>query len=148
MYRPSSSYFVTISGDESTVAAAAAAMETRSISPDYLTCGCTEPDARHYEVLEGSMDRWNDVDEVLATLARDFPTLTINAKENCEEPCFPSREMRFRGEDMEVRYGRLLAPDEYDAKPIGAAMKLLRGNGMNEAADLVLSLVDAREEEW
>ncbi len=148
MYRPSSSYFVTISGDESTVAAAAAAMETRSISPDYLTCGCTEPGARHYEVLEGSMDRWNDVDEVLATLARDFPTLTINAKENCEEPCFPSREMRFRGEDMEVRYGRILAPDEYDAKTIGAAMKLLRGNGMNEAADLVLSLVDAREEEW
>lgn len=148
MYRPSSSYFVTISGDESTVAAAAAAMETRSISPDYLTCGCTEPDARHYEVLEGSMDRWNDVDEVLATLARDFPTLTINATENCEEPCFPSREMRFRGEDMEVRYGRILAPDEYDAKTIGAAMKLLRGNGMNEAADLVLSLVDAREEEW
>ena len=148
MYRPSSSYFVTISGDESTVAAAAAAMETRSISPDYLTCGCTEPDARHYEVLEGSMDRWNDVDEVLATLARDFPTLTINAKENCEEPCFPSREMRFRGEDMEVRYGRILAPDEYDAQTIGAAMKLLRGNGMNEAADLVLSLVDAREEEW
>ena len=148
MDRPSSSYFVTISGDESTVAAAAAAMETRSISPDYLTCGCTEPGARHYEVLEGSMDRWNDVDEVLATLARDFPTLTINAKENCEEPCFPSREMRFRGEDMEVRYGRILAPDEYDAKTIGAAMKLLRGNGMNEAADLVLSLVDAREEEW
>lgn len=148
MYRPSSSYFVTISGDESTVAAAAAAMETRSISPDYLTCGCTEPGARHYEVLEGSMDRWNDVDEVLATLARDFPTLTINAKENCEEPCFPSREMRFRGEDMEVRYGRILAPDEYDAKTIRAAMKLLRGNGMNEAADLVLSLVDAREEEW
>ena len=148
MYRPSSSYFVTISGDESTVAAAAAAMETRSISPDYLTCGCTEPDARHYEVLEGSMDRWNDVDEGLATLARAFPTLTINAKENCEEPCFPSREMRFRGEDMEVRYGRILAPDEYDAKTIGAAMKLLRGNGMNEAADLVLSLVDAREEEW
>ena len=56
--------------------------------------------------------------------------------------------MRFRGEDMEVRYGRILAPDEYDAKTIGAAMKLLRGNGMNEAADLVLSLVDAREEEW
>lgn len=146
MYRPSSSYFVTISGDESTVAAAAAAMETRSISPDYLTCGCTEPDARHYEVLEGSMDRWNDVDEVLATLARDFPTLTINAKENCEEPCFPSREMRFRGEVEEYRCGRILDPDEYDTKTIEAIAELLQSKGMNKAAAVALTLVDVREE--
>lgn len=148
MYRPSSSYFVTISGDESTVAAAAAAMETRSISPDYLTCGCTEPGARHYEVLEGSMDRWNDVDEVLATLARDFPTLTIKATENCEEPCFPSRDMRFHGENMETRYGRILDPDEYDEKTIRVIAELLRSKGMNEAANLTLTLVGAREEEW
>lgn len=146
MDRPCSSYFVTITGDEPVVAAAAAAMESRAISPDYLSCGSAEPGSRHYEVLEGSMDQWDDVDEVLADLAKDFPTLTIEATENCEEPFFPSRDMRFHGENMEERYGRILDPDEYDTKTIEVAAELLRANGMSEAADLVSTLKDAREE--
>ena len=145
MDRPCPSYFVNIIGDEPVVAAAAAAMEARAISPDYLSCGSIEPGSRQYEVPEGAMDRWDDVDEVLAALAKDFPTLTITALENCEEPFFPPREMRFHGEDMEERYGRILDPDEYDTKTIEAIAELLRSKGMNEAADLALTLVGARE---
>lgn len=145
MDRPCSSYFVSITGDESVVAAAAAAMESRAISPDYLSISESEPGTRHYEVLEGSLDQWDDVDEVLAALAEDFPTLTIEATENCEEPWFPPRDMRFHGENMEVRYGRALDPDEYDEKTIQVIAELLRSKGMNEAADLALTLVGARE---
>lgn len=145
MDRPCASYFVTFSGDESVVAAAAAAMESRAISPDYLSCSCTKSGFRHYEVLEGSMDQWDDVDEALAALAKDFPALTIEATESCEEPWFPPRDMRFHGENMEVRYGRTLDPDEYDEKTIRVIAELLRSKGMNEAADLALTLVGARE---
>lgn len=146
MDRPCSSYFVNITGDESVVAAAAAAMETRAICPDYLSLSNAEPGLREYDVANGAMDQWYDVEEVFAALAKDFPTLTIEVLENCEEPYFPAHEMRFRGEVEEERYGRVLAPDEYDTGTIEAIAELLLSKGMNEAADVALTLVDAREE--
>ena len=145
MDRPCASYFVTLSGDESVVAAAAAAMESRAICPDYLSLSNAEPGLREYDVANGAMDQWYDVEEVFAALAKDFPTLTIEATESCEEPWFPLRDMRFHGENMEVRYGRTLDPDEYDEKTIRVIAELLRSKGMNEAADLALTLVGARE---
>lgn len=145
MDRPCASYFVTLSGDESVVAAAAAAMESRAICPDYLSLSNAEPGLREYDVANGAMDQWYDVEEVFAALAKDFPTLTIEATESCEEPWFPPRDMRFHGENMEVRYGRTLDPDEYDEKTIRVIAELLRSKGMNEAAELALTLVGARE---
>ena len=83
MDRPCASYFVTLSGDESVVAAAAAAMESRAICPDYLSLSNAEPGLREYDVANGAMDQWYDVEEVFAALAKDFPTLTIEATESC-----------------------------------------------------------------
>lgn len=148
MDRPCASYFATITGDEPAVAAAAAAMTSHNICPDYLVLSDSEPGVRQYEVPDGTMDQWDGVEDAFAALAKEFPTLTIEVKENCEEPYFPSREMRFHGEDVESRYGRRLDPDEYDSKTCRAIAELLRSNGMAEAANLASSLVDVREEKW
>lgn len=137
---------MTITGNEPTVAAAETAMVTRNICPDYLTLSESEFGVRQYEVTGGAMDQWNDVDDVFAALAKDFPTLTIEVSEHCEELYFPARKMRFRSEVKEERYGRVLDPDEYDTKSIEAVMELLQAKGMSEAAGLVSTLKNAREE--
>ena len=94
-----------------------------------------------YSIEQGSMPKWDGVDDVFAKLAKAFPDLEITIDEACEEPSFPSRTLIFKNGKLEkTLWGRTLEPEQYDRTTIDAIISALRAANMTEAADYISNM--------
>lgn len=139
MDRPSSSYFVTITGNENDLVLANLYMQDSGIVPDYLSLSeDQEPGSLTYEVEDGAMPQWGGVDEVFSAMSQEFPSLLIEISEQCEEPYVPARLLRFTGGAQETHHGRVLAPEDVDLETARFLAGMLQANGMDDAAAFIL----------
>lgn len=140
MDRPFASYFISIQGDAKTLDKAEQYLRDSRIVPDYLSIPDKSAKDLFFEVPDGSIPRWDDVDKVFAEMSKVFPSLSIVVNENCEEPIFPSRTITFSAGEAEEHFGRILSPEDFDGVTINKLAAALRANDMDDAADFIIGL--------
>lgn len=142
-YQPECSYFVTIEGSRRDIGMADALLTADEIVPDYIQGGIEEDGVARYEVEDGTIPKWTDVERVFTDLSKNVPVAHITVEENNEEDHSESRVMIFQGGMLvDTRYSRTLAPDEeFDKVTLEKSIKILQDNGHKTAAALLQNLL-------
>ena len=123
MIRPSCSYFYKI--ENVTENDLMTFLQSTSLN-DYLEVERTGYASFFISLVDGATEQDDDFENLAAALSKQFPTSLITFNENNEELYSPDRELTYlSGNVLSTRYGRKLAPGEYDQETLDRCKKTI-----------------------
>lgn len=145
MYRPQCSYWITVSRPDSTVSGPDSAVEAASKAvmenPAFEGCFQMEVDEYgdcHFELKNSTTEEMSEFYDTLAGIAASNPEVNIRGEEIDEESHNYHRLFFFKeGKIEDVKHGRTLAPEDYDAITVSHCVQLLNEAGFSDAAKLL-----------
>lgn len=138
MNRPQCSYWIDITGTEEALKAVETAMDSNPTIKEDFYKEVNEYGELHYEVSDGTIEQWTDMEEDISKIAALVPDCVITVDEIDEESHnFHILRTFLDGRLDSAQHGRQLDPDQYDIKTAELCIKLLTDAGMIEAAEFL-----------
>lgn len=140
MIKPSCSYFLKLTGLPRDLKKAREWLTKNEIVPYILAPDEPgDPASETYSVPGGACNQWTGMEDVLIRLSENVPALRIQMGEQNEEPYCPDRFLEIlNGKTTADRYGRRIAPGEFDQETVHECARILMKNGKAGAAELIL----------
>lgn len=153
MNRPSASYFIITASDKpEKLERFQKLLYANDEFEGMLDCESEENDYREYNLVRGSCDQIDSLDDIFKRLTRLVPGVDVIVTENCEELYFNPRELRFSSGELKIQHEGHVVDETmaYDPLTISVVLDILKtaphGEEVSKYLREHLNALDARHQ--